>query len=154
MATAKTVLYYCYCIQAWVRDGIITKCGHPPGFSPPCHGCRRGGEAHNCPECLGQLIEVTPPHLARYRFISDPGHGWLEVPTNELRELGIYSDISAYSFQSREDCGFSYLEEDCDIQRFADAKGWGPGTPWPIRTEHQEKTFVRALPRFDPERKA
>ncbi len=24
-----------------------------------------------------------------YRFFHDPSHGWLEVPTAELRELGI-----------------------------------------------------------------
>lgn len=151
---SEPVLYFCYCIQAWIRNGIISKCGHPANFQPACTGCSRSGEAFKCPKCIGHLIQVTPPAQARYRFISDPGHGWLEVPTQELRELGIYASISTCSFMSREDGGFCYLEEDCDLHRFAVAKGWERGDAWPIRTLHQENTFIRKLPHFDPERRS
>ena len=51
--------------------------------------------------------------MAKYRFFSDPAHGWLEIPRAELRELGILSDISGYSYQS-ENGSMVYLEEDCD----------------------------------------
>ena len=64
-----------------------------------------------------------------YRFISDPGHGWLEVPLSELVELGIAQEISSFSYQSK-DGNLVYLEEDCDLGRFADAKGWSQKTAW------------------------
>ena len=54
----------------------------------------------------------------KYRFISDPGHGWLEVPIEELLDLGIWDKISGYSYQKG---GMAYLEEDCDAPLFIDA---------------------------------
>ena len=44
-----------------------------------------------------------------FRFISDPGHGWLEVPRSLLSELGILEEITTYSYQKKE---LVYLEED------------------------------------------
>lgn len=57
------------------------------------------------------------------RFISDPGHGWLEVPILELAQLGIAADISSCSYIS---AGMThvYLEEDCDAGVFFRAKDW------------------------------
>ena len=84
---------------------------------------------------------------ARYRFIEDPGHGWLEVPIAELKALAIDHLISAYSYVDRAGV-FAYLEEDCDLSVFATAKGWTPKdayTHW--QTTYQENTFVRRLPR-------
>jgi len=77
-----------------------------------------------------------------YRFITDPGHGWLEVPLSELVALGIAQDISKCSYLSAN--GIAYLEEDCDAPRFNDAKG----EPFDIETVHQEETFVRKLPHY------
>lgn len=54
-----------------------------------------------------------------YFFISDPGHGWLQVPIRELEELGIASEVSPSSRQSGDT---AYLEEDCDAELFASAK--------------------------------
>ena len=54
-----------------------------------------------------------------YNFISDPGHGWLEVTRQELERLGILNQITGCSFQKG---GLVYLEEDCDAPRFLDAK--------------------------------
>jgi hypothetical protein len=34
-----------------------------------------------------------------YRYIQDPGHGWIEVPRAELNALGIARQISLYSYQ-------------------------------------------------------
>ena len=81
-----------------------------------------------------------------YRFISDPGHGWLEVPRAELNSLGIAHKISEYSYQKGE---LAYLEEDCDFARFAAAKE-AAGQPLEYRELYQENTFIRNLPRFQP----
>lgn len=60
--------------------------------------------------CKGQI---------RYRFLNDPGHGWLEVPRAELEALGIADKISSYSYINQR---FAYLEEDCDAPKFLAAK--------------------------------
>jgi len=53
------------------------------------------------------------------RFISDPGHGWLEVSKGLLRELGIKPDqISSFSYQN---ATHAFLEEDCDAGVALDA---------------------------------
>jgi len=54
-----------------------------------------------------------------YVFHEDAGHGWLEVPRDELVELGIMEQISTYSSQNGQ-C--VYLEEDCDMVVFIKAK--------------------------------
>lgn len=57
-----------------------------------------------------------------YRFIEDPGHGWLEVPAADVSAVGF--NPSAYSPRRK---GFVYLEEDCDAPGFlerARAAGW------------------------------
>ena len=81
-----------------------------------------------------------------YRFITDPGHGWLEVPRAELDALGIRHSISEYSYQRAD---LVYLEEDCDFARFAAAKA-AAGQPVEYREQYQENTFVRNLPRYQP----
>ena len=54
----------------------------------------------------------------KYRFHSDPGHGWLEVTLQELFALGIYDKISRFSYEKE---GTIYLEEDCDAHHFCKA---------------------------------
>lgn len=49
---------------------------------------------------------------------ADPGHAWVAVPKSTLKELGIESEISHYSYQ---DGGTAFLEEDCDMQVFVQA---------------------------------
>ena len=61
-----------------------------------------------------------------FRFISDPGHGWLEVPRSLLSELGILEEITTYSYQKKE---LVYLEEDCDASRFFEAYNTSRGYP-------------------------
>jgi hypothetical protein len=53
-----------------------------------------------------------------YLFHSDPGHGWLQVKRQELKDLGILDKISNYSYQDGNDV---YLEEDCDYGAFYEA---------------------------------
>jgi hypothetical protein len=53
-----------------------------------------------------------------YKFHSDAGHGWLEVPLADARQSG--AEISRYSYAGR---GKVFLEEDCDAPCFAEAAG-------------------------------
>ena len=93
-----------------------------------------------------------------YRFIEDPGHGWLEVSTAELAKLGIADKISSCSYQTR-DGRTAYLEEDCDLSVWAAAKGYKYPEKreefrefWDSRVQsiHQENTFIRNLPSYQP----
>nr|UOZ97177.1 hypothetical protein NCPCFENI_01090 [Cupriavidus sp.] len=55
-----------------------------------------------------------------YLYITDPGHGWLAVPSATIRKLGIAQDISSYSHVS--DSGKTvYCEEDVDAGIVRDA---------------------------------
>ena len=49
------------------------------------------------------------------RFICDPSHGWGEVPISLIKEYGIASKISKYSYVKGDN---AYLEEDCDLGLF------------------------------------
>lgn len=78
-----------------------------------------------------------------YRFISDGGHGWAEIPTTAVLAAGIRP--SRYSYYDPAS-GMTYLEEDCDVGRFLDATAnpdqgftdvYVPGDCW-----------VRDLPRW------
>lgn len=53
-----------------------------------------------------------------YNFYSDPGHGWLAVPIEDVNKLGIVNKISRYSYLNGE---MAYLEEDCDFEVFFNA---------------------------------
>jgi hypothetical protein len=58
------------------------------------------------------------------KFISDPGHGWLSVPLQDLIDLKITEQISTYSYMT---LTRAYLEEDCDATVYlnaAKAAGW------------------------------
>ena len=107
------------------------------------------------------VLDIDGPEPTMYRFIEDPGHGWLEVPRGELRVLGIEKDISQCSYEQGD---FVYLEEDCDctaylMARFPSAPGATPESmhaKWRkffderVTTVHQENTFVRTLPSYCP----
>jgi len=43
---------------------------------------------------------------------SDPSHAWAKVKRQVLVNLGIDKDVSAYSYQYKDNV---YLEEDCDL---------------------------------------
>lgn len=82
------------------------------------------------------------------KFYEDPGHGWLEVPVAELKQLGILGEITPFSYVSR-DGKLAYLEEDCDLSTYARARGFSVGmAKWgePIERVYQENTFIRGLP--------
>ena len=54
-----------------------------------------------------------------FQLISDPSQGWLKVPLAELSRLGIQDKISACSYVKGV---YAFLEEDADMQVFADAR--------------------------------
>jgi hypothetical protein len=53
----------------------------------------------------------------RFTFHETPGHGYLEVPLEFLRELQISQLISGYSYMGEDAKGDTvvYCEEDCDM---------------------------------------
>ena len=60
----------------------------------------------------------------KYKFHYDAGHGWLAVKFSDLKELGIETQISAYSYMGDKeynDNTIIYLEEDCDYGVFFSA---------------------------------
>jgi len=78
-----------------------------------------------------------------YTFHQDPGHGWIQVPLQEVARLGIKP--SRYSYQDRAN---AYLEEDCDAGLFIEAKK-AAGEPYTFREQHTNNdSFIRNLPRF------
>lgn len=54
-----------------------------------------------------------------YNFYSDSGHAWLKVTRKEIESLGLFDKISHYSYQRNDNV---YLEEDCDLIKFMQAK--------------------------------
>lgn len=77
--------------------------------------------------------------MKKYRYIQDPGHGWVEVELQELERLGISGQVSRYSYANR---GKVYLEEDCDAALFIQAKK-AAAEPYTLVEVYQEKTPVR-----------
>lgn len=57
--------------------------------------------------------------MKTFNMISDPSHGWLKVPVAELERLGIQDNISTYSYVRGD---MAYLEEDCDMTTFLNAR--------------------------------
>jgi hypothetical protein len=54
-----------------------------------------------------------------YTFYEDSSHGWLEVPLQELKDLGIQERITSFSYVFK---GMAYLEEDLDAGTFLDIR--------------------------------
>lgn len=50
-----------------------------------------------------------------YKFYSDSGHGWLAVKKQDLVDLGIFNQVTNYSYIKGNTV---YLEEDCDASLF------------------------------------
>jgi hypothetical protein len=85
--------------------------------------------------------------METFRYITDPGHGWVEVPFSLIKKLGIAEKVSTYSYV----CGtYVYLEEDCDAAVFVDAYkqefGHEPTMAW----EYEEHTRIRKYAHYIP----
>ena len=66
-----------------------------------------------------QKVSFDQIFLKPYLFIETEGHGWLRVPLSELNELDISDKVTGYSYM---DNLYAYLEEDCDLVTFIEAK--------------------------------
>lgn len=55
----------------------------------------------------------------KYKYFTDPGHGWLKVSIDELESFGIADKISFCSYMKG---AYAYLEEDCDMPIFLATK--------------------------------
>ncbi len=78
-------------------------------------------------------------------FHTDPAHGWLEVPLQDLTTLGVADDISACSYQNETN---AYLEEDVDAYVYLRA---AREAGWAVTTEDHyvdRDSFVRNLPGY------
>lgn len=80
-------------------------------------------------------------HRVEFKFISDPGHGWLEVDISDIHAVGLTSaSFSRFSYRKHDTC---YLEEDCDASRFIDAYQAKFNHSPHITNKHQENTPIR-----------
>ena len=68
-------------------------------------------------QCINGGWSVLEDNM-KFPFYMDPGHGWLRIPIRLLRELGIESRITLYSYRRGD---YAYLEEDCDAMTFIKA---------------------------------
>lgn len=87
--------------------------------------------------------------IIKLKFFSDPGHGWLEVPLNLIKELDIGSNISSYSYMNLKKV---YLEEDCDAPFFLNKikeLGFKSST---ITSVTNNPSFIRSLYPFSKEK--
>ena len=75
----------------------------------------------------------------KLRYISDPGHGWLEVPRAMLTALDIQDRITDYSYLRG---SMAYLEEDVDMSTFLQAAR-SVGLELEIVEVYQEHTHIR-----------
>ena len=55
----------------------------------------------------------------QYTFFEDAGHGWLSVKKTELKQLNIADKITSFSYMNGNS---AYLEEDCDLTTFLNAR--------------------------------
>jgi hypothetical protein len=82
----------------------------------------------------------------KFTFHTDEGHGWMEVPLSMVKDLGLESKVSKFSYINGQTV---YLEEDFDalqfIRAFENRNGYRP--------EFEDKftpvSFVRDFSRFD-----
>ena len=80
-------------------------------------------------------------------YICDPGHGWIAIPMEVVKELGIEDKVSSCSYKRR---GIAYLEEDCDAALFLEAVKEKCGvSDLKINQIHQNnESIIRTFDRF------
>lgn len=86
--------------------------------------------------------------LQVYDYFEDPAHGWIMVPTSQLHDLGIATEISRCSYMSP-DGQWSFLEEDCDGSVFVETYLRINGV-WPLLNYifEEPESSVRSLPSY------
>jgi hypothetical protein len=76
----------------------------------------------------------------KYEAFVDSGHAWVKVSINELRALGIETQISSCSYIRGDN---AYLEEDRDAWLFIEAKK-AKGETVELRIRRSENSRVRS----------
>ena len=81
-----------------------------------------------------------------YQFITDPGHGWLQVPIHEyIQAVKDGTSISSCSYANLR-TGYVYLEEDMDAHNFVQWYKDKHGAPLEYEvTHHDQDCFIRNL---------
>lgn len=88
--------------------------------------------------------------MKTYIHHTDGGHGWVAVKRSELVALGILDKITHFSYQRGDTV---YLEEDCDLSTFHNAKGFS--SPGPYKTSYCDKRHpIRSYAAFNPNKAA
>jgi hypothetical protein len=81
-----------------------------------------------------------------FTMYCDPGHGWVKVPMQVLRELNIAGMITQYSYRKNDD---AYLEEDMDLETFVMAYEAKHKCPPKIVTQHSNRSSrIRSYPLY------
>ena len=86
----------------------------------------------------------------QYLFHEDPGHGWLEVPIQTIKDLNLTDKITPYSYMDQHSV---YLEEDCDLTTFMNTlkeRGIKCNPDQDFITVYKEHTPIRAMRLYDP----
>jgi len=87
------------------------------------------------------------PVQTSYTFYEDSGHGWLEVPLQELQDLGIQERITGFSYLYK---GKVYLEEDEDAGTFLDMRNKLPKKAAIHNCYFNGMCFIRTYPHYEP----
>lgn len=85
-----------------------------------------------------------------FTFYSDPGHGWVKVHREVLRDLGIDRQITHYSYMSQQ---YAYLEEDLDASTFqtAYAQKYGFAPRYVEQNNATRYSRIRNYPSYNAE---
>jgi len=90
-------------------------------------------------------------------FHCDRGHGWLEVPREDIDALGLADQISAYSYamaSTHKRAGMVYLEEDCDASLYLDAAKAAGYTLQIVEKYTDTDSPIRNMARYTTESRA
>ena len=85
----------------------------------------------------------------KLKHYSDAAHGWISVKRDLLISLGIESEVSNYSYQSKTG-GTVYLEEDRDLRLLLEAMPEIDVNRDLKYFCHGDKSYIRNLPSFRP----
>ena len=81
-----------------------------------------------------------------FKYHQDPGHGWLEVTTDDIKEVGLTP--AAFTSYTYVNGGTFFLEEDCDMALFLQAYSTWKGEVAPmVSVYHEANCFCRAYSR-------
>ena len=82
-----------------------------------------------------------------FTHFTDPAHGWIKVSKQLLKELGIATKITAYSYQKGD---YAYLEEDCDASLFVEEYEKQTGQKIKTVTSYAHRSAIRNFQSYKP----